>query len=84
MALPLPRLVRNLPSSAEHFHRSPVCEDRPGAGASVELLVAFKLDPTKRPLFETEFPSLGSETTFQEVERIVGEEKGEESEVTTL
>ncbi|MEP7234521.1 MAG: tetratricopeptide repeat protein, partial [Ignavibacteriota bacterium] len=42
--------------------------------SAVELLISFRLDETKKKNFESEFPILGSEDTFKQLEEIVNRE----------
>ncbi|MFI5264657.1 MAG: hypothetical protein ACHQM6_09090 [Candidatus Kapaibacterium sp.] len=43
-----------------------------------KLLIAFSLDESKRKNFEAEFPILGTEDSFRQLEEIVNKETGEE------
>jgi tetratricopeptide (TPR) repeat protein len=47
--------------------------------SAVELLISFRLDPAKRKNFDAEFPILGTEESFKQVEEIVNEKGGENS-----
>ena len=45
--------------------------------SAVELLIAFRLDESKKKNFEAEFPIMGTEDSFRQLEEIVNKETGE-------